>query len=159
MVDTGNFKADNANLLNPESAFVWGPFSLQGEYFWSSVSSEVGNDPQFQGAYLFGSYFITGEHRTYSTSDGKFSRVKPHSPFATAGGTGAWEVAARWSWLDLNDSDISGGEQNNFTLGLNWYLNQNYRILVNYVLADVEDRGTLEDGTADIFQMRFQADF
>jgi phosphate-selective porin OprO/OprP len=169
LVDTGSFDADGAWLLNPELAFVWGPFSLQGEYFWNSVDSTEANDPSFQGAYLYGSWFITGEHRPYSTSSGKFSRVKPESNFLDGGGLGAWEVALRWSWLDLNDENIEGGEETNYTVGLNWYMNPNVRLMFNYIYADVEDRGPFEnddgilvateDGSANIFQMRFQVDF
>jgi phosphate-selective porin OprO/OprP len=158
LVDTKSFDVDNASLLNPEAAFIWGPFSLQGEYFYSSVKSDEGDDPNFQGAYLLGSWFITGEHRAYSTSSGKFSRVKPKSNFRE-GGPGAWELAARWSWLDLKDSNIEGGEENNFTLGLNWYLNPNYRFMLNYIYADVKDREKALDGKANIYQARFQVDF
>jgi len=162
LVDTGTIDADGANLLNPEIALVWGPFSVQGEYFWTAVDSTEANDPSFQGAYLFGSWFITGEHRKYSTSSGKFDRVKPQSNFMD-GGLGAWELALRWSWLDLNDENVRGGEETNYTLGVNWYLNPNYRLLFNYIYADVEDRGSVEDdfqdGNANIFAMRFQVDF
>lgn len=158
LVDTGSFDADSVNLLNPELALAWGPYSLQGEYYWTSVDSTVADDPTFQGAYLYGSWFITGEHRPYSKSSGKFSRVKPNNNFI-GGGSGAWEIAARWSWLDLTDSNISGGDQNDLTLGVNWYLNPNNRIMFNYVFADVDSRDSAEDGDADIFAMRFQADF
>jgi phosphate-selective porin OprO/OprP len=158
LVDTGNIDLGSANLLNPEIAFVWGPFSLQGEYFWTKLSSNEANDPAFQGAYLFGSWFITGENRPYSTSSGKFSRVKPKANFL-GGGPGAWELAARWSWLDLTDKLVEGGEENNFTFGVNWYLNPNYRLMFNYIYADAKDRVDAEDGSANIFQMRFQVDY
>lgn len=171
LVDTGNIDLDSANLLNPEIAFVWGPFSLQGEYYWTKLDAKEAGDPTFQGAYLFGSWFITGEHRPYLTSSGIFGRVKPiNNFFPTAkGGLGAWELGLRWSWLDLDDKDIQGGKENNFTFGLNWYWNPNYRLMFNYIYADVKDRGPfttsdgtmiiVEDGSANIFQMRFQVDF
>lgn len=158
LVDTGSIDADSADLFNPEMAFVWGPFSAQGEYFWTSVDSVAGGDPTFEGAYVYGSWFITGENRSYSTSSGKFGRVKPKTNFMN-GGIGAWELAARWSWLDLNDSNVSGGEQTDITAAINWYLNPNYRLMFNYVYADVEDRSGFADGSADIIQARFQVDF
>lgn len=158
LVDTGAIDVDSADLINPEVAVVWGPVSLQGEYFFASLDASDADDPSFQGAYVYGSWFITGENRSYSRSSGRFGRVTPNSSFAD-GGIGAWEVGARWSWVDLNDEDISGGEQNNFTLGLNWYATSNYRVMLNYVYADVEDFGTAEDGNANIFQARFQVDF
>jgi phosphate-selective porin OprO/OprP len=158
LVDTGQIGLDSANLLNPELAVVWGPFSLQGEYYWTKLSSIEANDPTFQGAYLFGSWFITGEHRPYSTSAARFGRVTPKGNFFD-NGPGAWELAARWSWIDLTDKLVEGGEENNFTFGVNWYLNPNYRLMFNYIYADVEDRANAEDGSTNIFQMRFQVDY
>jgi len=158
LVDTGTFDADSVNLFNPELALVWGPLSIQGEYFYASVDSTEADDPSFQGAYLYTSWFITGEHRPYSRSSGKFSRVKPKDNFI-GGGSGAWEIAARWSWIDLTDSNVEGGEQNDLSLGVNWYLTPNNRLMFNYVYADVDDREEAEDGDVDIFAMRLQTDF
>lgn len=161
LVDTGNINTDSADLLNPEVALVWGPISFQGEYFWTKLDSSAANDPAFQGAYAYGSWFITGENRPYSTSSGVFGRVKPNKNFHPTGkgGPGAWEIGVRWSWLDLNDEQIRGGEEDNITVGVNWYLNPNYRILFNFVFADAEDRSDAKDGKANILQTRFQMDF
>ena len=76
---------------------------------------------------------------------------------------GAWEIAVRYDTIDLNDGPISGGEADQITLGLNWYLNPNTRIMWNYVMADMSN---LDDGTpggldtdVNVFEMRFQIDF
>jgi len=158
LVDTGRIDLDSANLINPELALVWGPLSLQGEYFWTELDSKAAKDPTFQGAYLYGSWFITGEHRPYITSSARFGRVIPKGNFWD-NGPGAWELATRWSWVDLNDKRVKGGEETNYTLGVNWYLNPNYRLMFNYVYADVKDRADAEDGSTDIYQMRFQVDY
>ncbi len=159
-VNTGNFKVDNVDLINPEAAFVWGPLSLQGEYFHSFTDSREADDPQFSGFYVYASYFLTGEHRTYKTSAGAFDRVRPKTNFhPTKGGWGAWELGLRYSYLDLNDEGIRGGEESNITAGVNWYLNPNTRVMFNYVYADVEDRENFDDGDLHIVQSRFQIDF
>ena len=72
-------------------------------------------------------------------------------------------MALRYSYIDLNDEDIQGGEEKNWTVALNWYLNRNARLMFNYVFANVKNSaaGTrfLEDGDTDIFTMRFQLAF
>jgi phosphate-selective porin OprO/OprP len=162
LVDTGTIGADNVDLINPEAALVYGPFSLQGEYFYTKVDSGVANDPEFQGFYSYASYFFTGEHRIFKTSSASFDRVKPKKnfhPTSGKGGPGAWELGVRWSYIDLNDKNVQGGKESNITAGLNWYLNPNVRTMLNYIYADLKDRAGKEDGTSNIFQMRFQIDF
>ena len=159
LVDTGFFFADNVDLINPELAIVLGPFSLQGEYFHTFTDADGKDDPEFWGFYVYGSYFLTGEHRNYNASSGVFSRVRPKHNFRPLkGGWGAWELGLRYSYIDLNDDDIKGGKESNFTAGLNWYLSPNYRLMFNYVRANVKDRAIpqVENGRAHIFQARFQ---
>ena len=161
-VNTGFFGADSIDLIGLEAAWVAGPFSLQGEYVMANVEGNSGQpDPEFDGWYAQASYWLTGEHRNYKRSSGNFGRVRPHNNFGENGGMGAWEVAARISNVDLNDSGITGGELDDCTLGLNWHLNPHTRIMWNYVRADAEDVGGTAgtDGDADIFMMRFQIDF
>lgn len=154
-VDTGDIAADGVDLVSPEAAFVSGPFSVQGEYVSSLVDDEAGNDPHFMGYYLQGSYFLTGEHRPYSRSSGAFSRIKPKQNFALGGeGWGAFEVALRYSALDLEDEQVNGGELDTITAGLNWYLYPNLRMMLNYIYADLDDVGE-----TNIIQSRFQIDF
>jgi len=158
-VDTGEFEARRSDLLGVEAAWVHGPFSLQGEYMQAIVDAANAGDACFEGLYVQAGYFLTGEHRVYKRSAGAFDRVKPKKNFIWGGeegrrGPGAWEVAGRYSYLDLNDGGIEGGRLNDLILGVNWYLNPNTRIVWNYVHADVDD-----GGDADIFQTRFQIDF
>jgi phosphate-selective porin OprO/OprP len=155
LVDTDDIVADSANLIGTEAAIVLGPLSFVSEYIYASVDAEKGSDPNFDGYYILASYFFTGETRPYDTSEGKFSRLKPKNNFQAApGSTGAWEVAARYSGIDLNDEDVSGGKLNCITVALNWYLNPNTRVMSNYIFSDLDNIGD-----AHIFQMRFQVDF
>ena len=150
LVDT-TFAADNALHIVGEAAVVFGPLSLQTEVFSASVSSNVAKDPSFIGYYAQVSYFITGEHRPYKS--GAFSRVKPNTNFGE-GGIGALELAVRYSGLDLEEVVKSGGELSNLTVGLNWHLNPNARVMVNYNRSDFKDVGV-----ANILGTRLQIDF
>jgi len=156
-VDTGKFDADQMDLVGAEAALVYGPASLQAEFVNAMVETPGGSDPSFSAYYVMGSYFLTGEYRPYETATAAFCRVKPNRNFlAEGGGIGAWEVAARYAYLDLTDEDVDGGELRTIDAGLNWYLNPNMRIMWNYTFADADEK---YESNANIFQMRFQVDF
>jgi phosphate-selective porin OprO/OprP len=151
-VDTRSFVADEAQLLGFEAACVNGPFSAQGECILANVNRLRGaSDVDFSSYYVQGSYFLTGEHRVYQTSGGVFDRVRPKNNFGS-GGMGAWEVAARYSDIDLNA--LSGGRLQDITAGLNWYLNPIMRVMWDYIHADKQDVGD-----ADMLVMRLSVDF
>ena len=135
-----------------EGAGVWGAVSIQGEYTMLNVDFEdstgglgaflPGQDfdmagPNFGGWYIGGSVFLTGESRTYKAAKGAFDRIKVKNPVHD-GGWGAWELAVRYDSLDLNDGGVNLGEQNALVAGINWYLNDHVRLMVNYIHADVD---------------------
>jgi phosphate-selective porin OprO and OprP len=153
-VDTGDFPANSIDLVNPELAAVWGPLSLQAEYIRAFVDAPELDDPAFDGWYAYLSYFVTGEHRVYKLEEAAFDKVSPkhNFHFGPDGGWGAWEVAARYSKLNLNSGDVQGGNLGDSTLGVNWYLNPNIRIMANYVYSGRTDK----PGSANIYESRFQ---
>jgi len=157
-VDTGTFtNAQSQVRWGIEAATVCGPFSVQGEYIATNVDRNGGlSNADFSGWYVFASWFITGEHRAYKRADAAFDRIKPKSNFLIDHGTGAVELALRYSTLSLADGGIQGGELSDITAGLNWYLNPNMRVMSNYVHADLQD---LNVGDTNLFEMRFQVDF
>lgn len=153
LIDTGSIAdVDDITKYGLEAALVQGPFSLQAEYLAASVARKNGNpDADFDGYYVFGSWFLTGESRPYDAKKGAFGRVKPSAK------SGAWELAARYSSLDLTDGAIDGGEMDNWTVGVNYYMNANARLMFNYVGVDSEKAGV--DNDPGIFLMRAQVDF
>lgn len=157
-VDTGDFAAEDEDVVGLEFAWVDGPFSVQCEHIWDRVKMKDGGSINTSAFYVFGSYFLTGESRNYDLGSGTFDRPRPNKNFrGKEGGPGAWELAARYSHIDLNDASIRGGEQDDITLGLNWYLNQNTKFMLNYIRADI-DNDTV-NGNLDIFMTRTQVDF
>jgi phosphate-selective porin OprO/OprP len=155
-LDTGAIAdADGTQVTyGAEAAGVFGPFSVQGEYMRTMLDRSGAGNAEFPGWYVFASWFITGEHRAYKASDGVFDRVSPNHNFLSDGGWGAWELAARYSSLDLDDAGVTGGEMDDVTAGVNWYLYPNARVMLNYIYANPESVGD-----ANIFQTRFQVDF
>ncbi len=166
-VDTQNILNTRAyQLFGTEAAFVYGPFSVQTEWFGTWVDRSAAADAQFNGYYVYVSYFLTGEHRRYRKSAGAFDRIVPYENFfrvrdgrgAIQTGRGAWELAYRHSYIDLVDGLIEGGHLSDHTLGLNWYMSPYARMMWNYV----HTYGTpdlVASADMNIFQMRVQFDF
>ena len=67
---------------------------------------------------------------------------------------GAWELAVRFSNLDLNDKDIQGGEEDNLSLAVNWYSSDHWRVMGN--LIKVESVGPFGEQNPSIAQIRIQ---
>ncbi len=158
LVDTGRFSAGNTTKWGFETAGVYGPFSIQSEYMHMNATdvNRTAQDARLNGWYVYGSYFITGESRNYSAKKGAFGRVKPNS-IVGQGGWGAWELAARYSSLELESiPGANGWEEYNVTLGLNWYATPSIRFMANYVLTD-SNNPNFDD--PNIFQLRGQIDF
>jgi len=165
-VSTGIIAAENQQLLDVEYAWIRGSLSFQTEFVLVPVAQTGGPDLTFHAGYAYVSYFLTGEHRPYDKKHGIFDRVVPFENFfrvrteegPIAMGRGAWEVAARWSYIDLTDENIQGGVLHDITLGLNWYLNPYTRVKWEYIHADL-DRAPIGDSTTHIFGMRADIDF
>jgi len=162
VVDTGNINGDvnGYTLLGGELAGVYGPFSLQGEYIAANVDRDRGGDPGFNGWYAFGSWFLTGESRSYRADRGTFDVIQPNSPFnLKSGGPGAWELAIRLSQLDLSDKNVEGGVIRDLTVGLNWYPNAYVRVMANYINVLDLDGGANDDQDLSAFQLRTQVTY
>jgi phosphate-selective porin OprO/OprP len=164
MVDTGQIAASRQWLMGMELLYILGPFSVQAEYGFNWIDHAIGiapvgftlnpmlTSPQnyfFSGGYVQLAYTLTGENRAYDRAIGTLARdYFRGGPFTNAWlvrdengnlnwGIGAWEVAARYSYINLNDGSglnrIQGGVMNGWTLGLNWYLNSNVKFQFDWV--------------------------
>jgi phosphate-selective porin OprO/OprP len=144
-VGAAGVQADGEHYrIYPQAYWYYGPFGLLGEYVLSSqqLTGDGGkthiqqNNTAWQ---VQASYVLTGENNT-------FQSVKPRSNFdPTNGNWGAFQVAARWSelaidkdtFLKINNvqlldptKSVSGAQS--WTVGANWFLNQNVRLMADY---------------------------
>ena len=134
----GDFAAESALHYGVDTIFTYGPWSVQAEYFGAAVDAPASGDPTFSGWYAYVSYWLTGECRPLSHSTP--GRVSPCCDWLDEDCCckGGWELAARVDSVDMTDGAINGGEMMTYTLGVNWHLNPNTRIMWNVLLADVD---------------------
>jgi phosphate-selective porin OprO/OprP len=124
--------------LSPQAYYYWGPFGAMFEWVRSSAEFELGNDDitaDVDAWQIAASYVLTGENASYRG-------VVPRSLFQTDGsGWGAFEVAARYSQLEIPDDVFDEGfasvstsarEAREWAIGVNWYLNPALKISLNY---------------------------
>lgn len=165
-VDTGN--VGNINYIHTpavELLYVRGPFSLQSEAMVAVLDRSGAPTAALPGMYAQVGWFLTGEHRPYDRVAGAIDRVKPFEDFFWVNsdcgrmyGLGAWEVAARYSYINLNDQNIRGGTLQDVTLGVNWYCNPYSKVVFNYIHSYATDRSGRESETS-AYGLRTQVDF
>jgi phosphate-selective porin OprO/OprP len=171
LIDTGVIAMANDYLMGTELLYIRGPFSFQAEYGFNWVDNAIGiapvgfkfnpalTSPQdyvFSGGYVQVAYTLTGENRAYDRRMGTLAReyFGKRGPFTNAWavwdehhgvnwGLGAWELAARYSYVNLNDGSgsnrIQGGVLNGVSLALNWYLNTNTTLNFDWVYDQRSD--------------------
>ena len=161
-IDSGSDLSEDSILAaNAEIAGYLGPLHGQAEFTTMNVERTGGlTDLNFYSYYAEVGYFLTGEHMNWKQSAGQWKRVKVGHEVGN-GGIGAWEVAARYSHLDLSDGNFSAaGRTNNWTAALNWWATNNVALRLNYVFSDrdlVTD--TLKDDFVHALTARAQVVF
>jgi phosphate-selective porin OprO/OprP len=170
----------NAQVYGGGGIASWRNFQVNGEYYQINVNRQGLATNGFNGGYVEGSWILTGEQRKYSPPAGSYLRPVPEHPFLPFDGSccGAFELAARYSTVDLNDNfiprpppgsnSVGGGQQTVYAVGLNWYPNANMRFMFDYLHGKINKRfstaagggitgtppGTPVGGTLDAVVMR-----
>ena len=145
-VDTGVFDADSSTTYDLEASWRRGPFWIHGEYLRNEIAAPELGDPVLRGHHLTASWVLSGEMRAYNRRSAVFGPV-PVSRSVYRGGWGAWELALRWSVLDLTDGAIEGGEMEILSGGGTWWLTSFFNLQFAYRLIQL-DRFDLQ-GTSD----------
>ena len=154
-VDSGSFPANHGTSVGGELAAVDGPVTVSGEYTVTSVSSPQTGDPHFYGFYVLASWALTGETRPYDHALGTFGMIRPTTPFSFKhGGSGAWEVAVRYSSIDLTSGAVEGGKFDRLSAALSWFPTSQWRLEFNYGNGRLNRAGL--EGRTDFYQLRLQ---
>ena len=169
-LDTGFIAGADANsLFGLETVMNVGALQVTAEYMRVNVERSAATAPtdvNFDGGYVQAAYFLTGEHTPWDRKTGTLGRVKPYENFFAIRdvdgdvnrGLGAWQIAARYSYADLSDENIQGGEGESLTLGMNWWWNPNARMQFNYIFGEIENVPE-GNGNYEIAGVRWMVDF
>lgn len=172
-IDTNNINADAAWNYGIEGAANYQSLYVQGGYFKFGIDrkASVQPNPVFDGFYAQASWALTGEARQYRPERGAFQAIRPLQPFSlTDGGIGAWELAGRYSVLNLDynagaagtatpASGVRGGVQKIWTAAINWYPNNALRFQLDYQHSDIDHlngAGGNIGGKVDVVSLRAQ---
>ena len=114
VLDTGRFLANSYSLYHLELAGNAGSLHWQSEVLGTAVAQRDGPLVYYGGAYAQCGYFLTGESAGYNRQAGTLDyNCRPFSELVGLGrgrrmcGWGAWELAARWSYLDLQTNRVT----------------------------------------------------
>jgi phosphate-selective porin OprO/OprP len=166
LVDTGPLSSRSANAYGGGLGASWRNFLLQGEFYQVGLNqSKLPGVPSpglgFNGGYVESAWVITGEPIPYDIARAAWSRPKVAHPFSFKdGGIGAWELAARYSTVDLNShvvpgvpqsvtGGVYGGRQQTADLALSWYPNDWLRLMLQFQYVNVNKlnpAGTVQIG-------------
>lgn len=187
---TANAFKDNVERTRGggELALAYGPVKFQSEYIRNEYEGP-GYDRDIESWYASTVWNVTGEPFAAMYKDGVFGRLKPKTNFG-AKGWGALQLGVRYSKFDASDfktsatnaagtgvmtnspagtSDgvlVATNEADAWTLGANWILTPNTRLVANYVHTSFETpitvrangrNDTFDD--EDAFTLRAQFDF
>jgi len=153
LVDTGTILAKGVNLFDVELAGTLGPIHYQSELTYTLVNQIGGPPLTFYGGYAQLGWFLTGESRPYDRKMGVFRTVEPRCDLPH--GPGAWEVALRGTYLNLNDENIQGGRLRSMEFVVNWYLNNNVSLKFDCVRGFIAHPAE-GDVELDIYGARLQ---
>ncbi|WP_309606762.1 porin [Phenylobacterium sp.] len=148
LVSTGAINARRASTLGIEASGQVGSLFLQSEYERFRIArlnpAPGVSDPEFHGWYVEGGWTVTGERRRFNAATFAWDSPLVDHPFSLADRTwGAWELAGRYSDMNLNyhagavgtapgADALRGGDQRIVTAGVNWFPNTFFRLMLDF---------------------------
>lgn len=143
-----NTAADGTQSKVAPHFFWYGRFSVLAEYLYSTRQLALGatrGSAVQQGYYVNASYFLTGE-RYHGNGLAGYTTVMPLRPFLPSRGLhgpGAWEVAAQFSQLRLDDDNFRfvttpnryASRVDQLMIGVNWWPTRYVRMSLDNVFT------------------------
>ena len=112
------------------------------------------------GLVLAGACFSTAQATDITGETWGYKSGVQTTPLPAAPASGMWQLGVRYDSTDLNDGLVKGGEEQNWTFGVNWYWRSNFKFMLNYVVVDSSKFKSVALGNVDdnpnIFEARAQ---
>ncbi len=156
-----------------EARYFNGPFSLKGEYYYqreerNNIGGTDFEDLITQGFYGIATYVLTGEKKVDNANI-----VPTHNFNPSTGEWGAFELATRYSYFDLDkasgtdpvltDENIAANTVQGVTFALNWYFNKYLKLMADYSFFDFDRQENLSHpsigDSTNQFSARLQVKF
>ena len=159
---TANGFKDNVSRTRAgfETALAYKSVKVQSEYIDSSFD-DAGYSRDLDAWYASAIWNVTGEGFSDMYKEGVFGRLKPKNNYKSGvDGWGALQVGVRYSNFDASDfrtTNVAGtgvllsapatttdgllvatNKADAWTLGANWILNPNFRLMANYIRTDYD---------------------
>ncbi|HEC74934.1 MAG TPA: porin [Methylophaga aminisulfidivorans] len=148
-LDTAQFEIDGANAYTLDAMGIFGSFHAMAEYNDFTAERTAGSDVDITGYAVEAGYFLTGESLKWKK--GYTSGISPKSS------AGAWQVAARFETLEIDDS-ANSDEADKWTVGVNYYPTKNTRLMLNYdKVTDLKVDGSSVNYEPSALKFRAQA--
>ncbi|MCT4615515.1 MAG: porin [Marinifilaceae bacterium] len=166
-LDAGISNVNNEIKYVGELVAATGPISIQAEYFNAVVDREAKLDKyKASGYYAQVGVYLNGANYKYKNSSARLTRP----------GVNILELVARYNCTDLNNSELKktdsyfnefkdsdmGGKQQDISIGLNWYVNYNLTLKLNYTHVKLDEyaKHTISDDEKfSMIQARIQVAF
>ena len=136
----GTVVADGAHWrVSPYITYLQGPFGLLGEYAISHQG--VLNSLTHRRAELDHTAWEVSAQWVLTGEPASFTGLTPKRSFDPLnGGWGAWQLVGRFGQLDIDDRafqgfanpDSSASGATSWSVGINWWLNKNVRLLTSF---------------------------
>lgn len=151
-LDASRLDVRNDRQALAEFLYLQGPWSLQAEVFRKRMDGAGdGPDGEVDAYYVQGSWTITGESRGYRPATGVAGGIKP------AGPRGAVELVAKYDRIRFAADDRPDETVDGWLAGVNWYVNEHLRMMLNYIRVDSDGlTAPGDDRTADVVSTRLQ---
>lgn len=117
-------------LYTAELAGHYEGLRFEGAYIGDNVnmlaSASNTATKKFGGWYAQAGYLLFGGKQRYDAGGAKYTKVERGKDW------GDVELCFRYEYIDLNSENIFGGSAEGYCAGLNFYANNNVKIVVNY---------------------------